>query len=70
MAKLYLYAITSGKNNYEITNANFIQACSRYGFDSPFPFLHSCQKSKLKRSESLSDQRYESGKLNRLPSKI
>lgn len=51
IAKLYLYAITSGKNNYEITSTHFLQACQRYGFDSPFPFLHSCQKKAIKSAE-------------------
>ena len=44
LGKLYLYACTSGKNTYELNVNNFIAACQRYGFDAPFPFLHSCRK--------------------------
>ncbi len=62
IAKLYLYAITSGKNNYEITSSNFLQACQRYGFDSPFPFLHSCPKAKKAKSEQ--HQQPEEGKVH------
>ena len=44
LAKLYMYAITSGKNDFQFTSTAFVNACQRYGFDSPFPFLHSCPK--------------------------
>lgn len=46
IAKLYMYAITSGKNNFELVSHHFVNACQRFGFDSPFPFLHSCAKGK------------------------
>ena len=48
IAKLYLYAITSGKNDFQMVSANFLQACQRYGFDSPYPFLHTCPKRSVK----------------------
>ena len=50
ISKLYLYAITSGKNDYEISSPEFLQACQRYGFDAPFPFIHNC-KTKAKNEE-------------------
>ena len=43
-----MYAITSYKNGYEINGNSFVQACQRYGFDSPFPFVHVCYKNKTK----------------------
>jgi len=42
LAKLYLYSITSAKNNFEINGKEFLVACQRFGFDCPFPFLHIC----------------------------
>lgn len=42
LAKLYLYSITSAKNNFEINGKEFLAACQRFGFDCPFPFLHVC----------------------------
>lgn len=42
LAKLYLYSITSAKNNFEINGKEFLVACQRFGFDCPFPFLHVC----------------------------
>lgn len=54
LAKLYLYAVTSGKNDYQLTTAYFIQACQRYGFDSPFPFLHACPKRQKSAAKSIS----------------
>jgi hypothetical protein len=41
-----LYAVTSAKNGYEISSTSFINACQRFGFDAPFPFLHTCPKGK------------------------
>jgi hypothetical protein len=46
ICKLYLYAVTSGKNGYEMNGNYFIQACQRFGFDSPYPFIHACYKNK------------------------
>ena len=48
LVKLYLYTCTSGKNTYDLNVNHFITACQRYGFDAPFPFLHSCKTKKHK----------------------
>ena len=48
VAKLYLFSCTAGKNGYDFNANNFVQACQRYGFDAPFPFMHNCQKGKRK----------------------
>jgi len=37
--KLFLYALTSTKNKYDILNKDFLIGCSKFGVDSPFPFL-------------------------------
>jgi hypothetical protein len=47
LSKLYLYSITSAKNNFEINGKEFLNACQRFGFDSPFPFLHVCSNADL-----------------------
>jgi hypothetical protein len=41
LGKLYLYSITSGRNNNEITLNNFLMSAQKYGFDSPYPFIKS-----------------------------
>lgn len=51
VAKLYLYAVTSGKNGYDLNLNHFINATQRYGFDAPFPFLHACPKIKKQKEE-------------------
>lgn len=51
VAKLYLYTATAGKNGYDFNVNNFIASVQRYGFDAPFPFLHSCPKSKKHKDE-------------------
>jgi hypothetical protein len=73
LGKLYLYTCTSGKNTYDLNVNNFITACQRYGFDAPFPFLHSC-KSKKHKEDSNEDKSVEINKASpeekkaRLPS--
>ena len=52
IAKLYLFAITAGKNNYDLNITTFISSVQRYGFDAPFPFLHQCSKMKKVKTES------------------
>ena len=52
IAKLYLFAATAGKNGYELNVNHFISSVQRYGFDAPFPFLHSCPKMKRAKTES------------------
>lgn len=52
LAKLYLYTVTAGKNGYEFNLNHFILAAQRYGFDAPFPFLHSCPKGKRNKEEN------------------
>ena len=37
--RLFLYALTSSKNKYDIINKDFLVGCSKFGVDSPFPFL-------------------------------
>ena len=37
--RLFLYALTSTKNKYDILNKDFLIGCSKFGVDSPFPFL-------------------------------
>jgi hypothetical protein len=52
ICKLYLYAATSGKNGYDFNVNHFITATQRYGFDAPFPFLHSCSKIRKNKEEN------------------
>lgn len=37
--RLFLYSLTSTKNKYDILNKDFLVGCSKFGIDSPFPFL-------------------------------
>ena len=46
IGKLYLFAVTAGKNSYDLNVTNFLTSVQRYGFDAPFPFLHSCPKTR------------------------
>jgi len=52
VCKLYLYAVTAGKNGYDFNVNHFITAAQRYGFDAPFPFLHHCPKTRKPREEA------------------
>jgi hypothetical protein len=46
IGKLYLYAITSGKNNYEIILNNFLNSVQKFGFDIPYPFIKNLNNKK------------------------
>jgi hypothetical protein len=48
VARLYLYAVTAGKNGYDMNLNHFIASAQRYGFDAPFPFLHLCPKTRTR----------------------
>jgi len=37
--RLFLYSLTSTKNKYDILNKDFLVGCSKFGIDSPFPFI-------------------------------
>jgi hypothetical protein len=39
LCRTYLYAITSGKNKFDIDSSDFIVACQKFGLDCPFPFI-------------------------------
>ena len=56
ISKLYLFAATAGKNGYELNVNHFISSVQRYGFDAPFPFLHSCPKMKRAKTENHQQQ--------------
>ena len=57
IAKLYLFAVTAGKNSYDLNISHFITSVQRYGFDSPFPFLHQCPKMKKMKTETQEKQK-------------
>jgi hypothetical protein len=40
IARSYLFSLTSGKNSYSLTVNNILTAITRFGIDSPFPFIN------------------------------
>jgi hypothetical protein len=39
LCKIFLYSLTSGKNKFDIECAELLEACRRFGAESPFPFI-------------------------------
>lgn len=63
--RLFLYALTSSKNKYDILNKDFLLGCSKFGVDTPFPFL-SLERSGLAEKPLFA----EINELNRLKSSV
>ena len=34
-----MFALTNEKNKFEVMSKDFLQSCTRYGLDSPFPYI-------------------------------
>ena len=39
ISRAFIYSLTSSRNNFSITYKDFFESCSRFGIDSPFPFI-------------------------------
>jgi len=39
LAKVFLFALTSDKNKFEVASKEFLMSCTRFGLDCPFPFI-------------------------------
>lgn len=37
--RVFLHALTSTKNKFDVAPKEFLSACSKYGIDSPFPLI-------------------------------
>lgn len=45
LGKLFLYALTSARNKFDLASKEFMISCSKYGLDCPFPYIRSAARS-------------------------